>query len=79
MEYLTVKNQQIELHINTQIGKSNRPFRMCATYINENVKEKWDNNKKSFVFHYIYTFIYIDNNEIFELEFNYNDEFLRKL
>ena len=29
--------------------------------------------------HYIYTFKYLDNGEFFEFEFDYNDNFVKKL
>jgi len=79
MEYLIIKNQKIGVHLDPQVGLNNRPFRMIATYINENVNQKWSNLKKAFCYHWIYTFKYLDNDEVFELEFDYNDNFVRKL
>jgi hypothetical protein len=52
---------------------------MIATYINEAMPQKWIDIKKAFCFHWIYTFKYLDTGETFELEFDYNDEFKRKL
>ena len=78
MEYLTIKNQRIALHLEPQIGTNNREFRMIATYINEAMPQKWINSKKAFCYHWIYTFKYLDTGETFELEFDYLDNFLKK-
>ena len=79
MEYLTIKNQKIGLHLEPQVGTNNREFRMIATYINEAMPQKWSHFKKAFCFHWIYTFKYLDTGETFELEFDYDDQFKRKL
>ena len=78
MEYLTIKNQRIGLHLEPQVGTNNREFRMIATYINEAMPQKWINSKKAFCYHWIYTFKYLDTAETFELEFDYLDNFLKK-
>lgn len=79
MEYLTIKNQKIGLHLEPQVGTNNREFKCIGHRINEELPSKWSNTKKAFCFHWIYTFKYLDNGEFFELEFDYNDEFKRKL
>ncbi len=79
MQYLTIKNHKIALHLDPQVGTNNREFRMIATYINEAMPQKWINSKKAFCFHWIYTFKYLDTGEMFELEFDYNDQFIKKL
>ena len=77
MEHLTIKNQTIGLHFNPQVGTNNKPFRYCGIRKNEDYPEKWID--KVLKWHWIYTFVYINNNEVFELEFDYNDKFLKKL
>jgi hypothetical protein len=79
MEYLIVKNHKIGLHFEPQIGTNNRQFRCIGHRINEAMPQKWSNSKKEFCFHWIYTFKYLDTGETFELEFDYNDNFLKKL
>jgi hypothetical protein len=79
MDYLIVKNQKIGIHLLPQVGSSGREFRMIGTAKNLEMPEKWSNQKKSMSNHYIYTFKYLDNNEFFEMEFDYNDNFVKKL
>ena len=79
MEYLIVKNNKIGIHLLPQVGTAGREFRMIGTAKNLEMPEKWSNQKKSMSNHYIYTFKYLDNGEFFELEFDYNDNFVRKL
>ena len=79
MEHLTIKNQKIYLHFEPQVGTNKREFKCIGHKINEEFPSKWSNTKKVFCFHWIYTFKYLDNDEVFELEFDYNDEFKRKL
>ena len=79
MEHLTIKNQKIGLHLEPQVGTNNREFKLIGHKINEELPSNWSNSKKAFCFHWIYTFKYLDNDEVFELEFDYNDEFKRKL
>lgn len=77
MEHLTIKNQTIGLHFEPQVGTNNKPFRYCGIRKNEDYPEKWID--KVFKWHWIYTFVYINTNEVFELEFDYNDKFFKKL
>lgn len=77
MEYLTIKNQRIGLHFNPQVGKNGREFRYVGIRKNLQLPEKWIN--KTLKWHWIYSFIYLDNEQVFELEFDYNDKFLQKL
>ena len=79
MEYLTIKNQKIAIHLLPQVGNSGREFQMIGTAKNLELPEKWSNQKKSMSSHYIYTFKYLDNGEFFEFEFDYNDNFVKKL
>ena len=79
MDYLIVKNNKIGIHLEPQVGTSGREFRMIGTHKNLEMPEKWSNQKKSMSNHYIYTFKYLDNSEIFEMEFDYNDNFVKKL
>jgi len=77
MEYLTIKKQRIGLHFDPQIGINGREFRYFGIRKNLQLPEKWIN--KTFKWHWIYSFIYLDNEQVFELEFDYNDKFLQKL
>jgi hypothetical protein len=79
MEHLIVKNQKIAIHLLPQVGTSGREFRMIGTAKNLEMPEKWSNQKKSMSNHYIYTFKYLDNGEFFEMEFDYNDTFVKKI
>jgi hypothetical protein len=79
MEHLIVKNQKIGIHLLPQVGSTGREFRMVGTAKNLEIPEKWSNQKKSMSNHYIYTFKYLDNNEFFEMEFDYNDNFVKKI
>ncbi len=79
MDYLKVKNNKIGIHLLPQVGTSGREFRMIGTAKNLEMPEKWSNQKKSMSNHYIYTFKYLDNGQIFSLEFDYNDNFVKKL
>ena len=79
MDYLIVKNNKIGIHLEPQVGPNARKFRMVGTAKNLELPEKWSNLKKAFCSHYIYIFKYLDNGEFFELEFDYNDNFVKKL
>lgn len=79
MEYLQIKNQKIAIHLLPQSGPNARKFRMIGTAKSLEMPEKWNDQKKAFCSHWIYTFKYLDNGEFFELEFDYNDNFVRKL
>jgi len=77
MDFLTIKDQKIGLHFEPQVGKNHRPFKLFGTRKNEELPQKFIGN--SFKWHWIYSFIYLDNDEVFELEFDYNDKFKKKL
>jgi hypothetical protein len=79
MEYLTIKNQKIGIHLLPQVGSSGREFRMIGTAKNLEMPEKWSHYHKAFASHWIYTFKYLDNGEFFEFEFDYNDNFVKKI
>ena len=79
MDYLIVKNNKIAIHLLPQVGTAGREFRMIGTAKSLEMPEKWSNQKKAFCSHWIYTFKYLDNSETFELEFDYNDNFVKKL
>ena len=79
MEYLQIKNQKIAIHLEPQVGNAGREFRMIGTAKSLEMPEKWNAQKKAFCSHWIYTFKYLDNSETFELEFDYNDNFVKKI
>ena len=74
-----IKNQKIAIHLLPQVGTTGREFKMVGTKKNLEMPEKWSNQKKAFCSHWIYEFKYLDNGEIFSLEFDYNDNFVKKL
>ena len=76
-DYLTIKNQSIGLHFNPQVGPNGREFKLFGTRKNEDLPEKWIGS--SYKWHWIYSFIYLDDDNVFELEFDYNDNFVKKL
>ena len=77
MEHLKIKDQSIGLHFEPQVGKNKRPFKWFGIRKNTELTEKWID--KTLKWHWIYSFIYLDNDEVFELEFDYNDNFRKKL
>lgn len=77
MDFLTIKDQSIGLHFKPQSGKNKRPFKWFGIRKNTELPEKWID--KTLKWHWIYSFIYLDNDEVFELEFDYNDNFRKKL
>ena len=79
MDYLVVKNQKIAIHLLPQVGTIGREFQMIGTGKNLQMPKRWNNKKKTFCYHWIYTFKYLDNGEYFQLEFDYNDNFVKKL
>lgn len=79
MEYLIVKNNKIGIHLDPQVGNAGREFQMIGTAKSLEMPEKWNAQKKAFCSHWIYTFKYLDNGEFFELEFDYNDNFVKKI
>lgn len=79
MDYLIVKNNKIAIHLLPQTGPNAQLFRMVGTAKSLELPEKWNAQKKAFCSHWIYTFKYLDNGEFFELEFDYNDNFVKKL
>ena len=79
MDYLIVRNSKIAIHLLPQIGTIGREFQMIGTGKNLQMQKRWNNQKKTFCYHWIYTFKYLDNGEYFQLEFDYNDNFVKKL
>ena len=62
----------------TQISPNGRPIRLSAISKNLKVPQKYING--SYKYHWIYTFIYLDEQGgLVSFEFDYNDKFLHKL
>lgn len=82
MEQIKIKNANnevtgiINLNFNTQLDKNNRSFRLSGTRKNLQLPEKWvDKVLKN---HWIYSFIYLDEQAgFFEIEVGYNNEFIK--
>jgi hypothetical protein len=79
MDFLIVKNNKIGIHLEPQVGTAGREFRLIGTGKNLEMPKRWNNQKKTFCYHWIYTFKYLYNGEYFQLEFDYNDKFVKKL
>ena len=71
-------DQKLYLNKETQISKSGRPFRLSSIEKNLKVAPKWINKIEKY--HWIYKFIYLDEqNGFIAFEFDYNDKFIKKL
>ncbi len=69
--------RELNLSITPQLSKLGRPYRLSAIAKNLQVPSKWFNRVDCW--HWYYFFIYIDDNSLFGFEFDYNDNFLKKL
>ena len=82
MQQIKIKNADgevtgtININFNNQLDKNNRLFRLSGTRKNLQLPSKWiDKSEKR---HWIYSFIYLDEQGgIFEVEIGYNNEFIR--
>jgi hypothetical protein len=60
-----------------QLSKLGRPYRLSAIMKNLDVPSKWFDRVEHW--HLYYVFMYTDDNSLFGFEFNYSDDFVRKL
>jgi hypothetical protein len=61
----------------TQIGSLGRPFRQSGLKNNLQLPAKWVN--KTEYWHWIYSFLYLDERAgFFEIEIDYNDKYVKK-
>lgn len=81
MKQIKIKNQKnevvgvVEINSNTQISKLGRPFRYSGLRKNLQLQSKWINKIEKW--HWIYSFIYLDEQEgFFDVEIDYNDNFV---
>lgn len=75
--YIKVKDQKLYLHFEPQTAPSGRLFRHSGIRKDLTKPEKWLDGM--YCSCYIYTFIYLDNKEIFEFYFEYQDQFSHKI
>lgn len=66
----------IGIYFETQISKLGRPYRLSGIRKNLQLPSKWiDKTEK---YHWIYSFIYLDDQGgIFEIEIDYNNKFVK--
>lgn len=57
---------------------ANRPYRISSISKNSQLPSKWINGRGE-CWHWVYTFIYTDTNELFSFEFDYWDKFVGKV
>ncbi len=68
----------LNLNFETQISKNGRPMRYSGIKKNSQLPSQWIDKMERW--HYIYTFIYLDNQGGFvEFEFDYNNNFYQVL
>ncbi len=72
-----MKPTDLNLSFTPQLSKLGRPYRLSTIMKNLDVPSKWINRVENW--HWYYVFIYTDDNSLFGFEFNYNDDFVRKL
>lgn len=73
---IKIKNTTINLNAETQISPNGREFRLSSISKNAQLPSKWIDRVEKW--HWIYTFIYLDGG-FFSFEFDYNENFIRKL
>ena len=75
MTKILIGNKEILLTRDIQISPNGREFKHSGV---QKVGEgKWINKVEKW--HWIYSFIYVDNQEVFGFEFDYFDNFVRKV
>lgn len=79
MNAISLNKIKLNLDISEiQTSPNGRPIRLSAISKNLKVPEKWIN--KTIKHHWIYTFIYLDEQGgLVSFEYDYNDNFLHKL
>jgi hypothetical protein len=77
MEWILVKGNEINLNFEQQTSPTGRKFRYSGIRKNEDVVPIWVDRVEKY--HWIYSFIYLDNDEIFEFEADFFDKVIRKL
>lgn len=76
MEKISVGNHKINLNFETQISKSNRPFRLSGISLALDKPAIWID--KRLTHGTIYTFRYLDADEFFGFEFSPEGKFVGK-
>lgn len=76
MSHIQVRDFKININLEPQLSKQDRPFRLSSVRKNAQLPEKWIGN--SFKYHWIYLFIYLDERGgFFDVEVDYYDKFLK--
>ncbi len=73
-----VKNREFFLDNVIRISPNERHYRLSAISKNSQLPSKFITGRGE-CWHWVYTFIYTDTNELFGFEFDYNDKLVRKL
>lgn len=64
-----------KIQFNPSVSRDGRHYRLSAISKNSQLPSKWITNRGE-CWHWIYTFIYTDSNELFGFEFDYFDKFV---
>jgi hypothetical protein len=74
MDTLNIKGFKLNLNFEPQTSKNGRPIRHSGVKMNGQVPAKWIDGM--YRHHWIYSFRYLDNDEIINFEFDYFDKFV---
>ena len=77
MNYIKIKEKKIYLDNRIQISPLGREFRMSRIEKDLKKPSKWLGGTECWC--YIYTFIYLDTNQLFGFYYEYNNQFSHKL
>lgn len=66
-----------KIQFNPSVSRDGRHYRLSAISKNSQLPSKLITGRGE-CWHWVYTFIYTDSNELFSFEFDYNDKFLSK-
>lgn len=66
-----------KIQFNPSVSRDGRHYRLSAISKNSQLPSKWITGRGE-CWHWVYTFIYTDTNELFGFEFDYNDKFVCK-
>jgi len=67
-----------KIQFNPSVSRDGRHYRLSAISKNSQLPSKLITGRGE-CWHWIYTFIYTDSNELFSFEFDYNDKFVGKV
>ena len=76
MNYINTPHGKIQF--NPSVSRDGRHYRLSAISKNSQLPSKLITGRGE-CWHWVYTFIYTDSNELFSFEFDYNDKFVGKV